>query len=282
MNNAYGVDSVSERYSRGLSKRIVEDIENYSKSFKNTLLQEFQKLPCNSKSYIRKLRRIKASYNKNNILNFNHYMNEDLLKKDSLYWLAQTTYYKGDQPDNNNAIGLSIYETSLKLEKNLHKIKSYGYIPKLNMTYHCLKRYYQRAEWTEREEIYKVIKKIFTFALYITEMITSFDDQILFDDNYKEKTLIIPHNKDLFLGNVKLVNIKDGLTSQNIKALYFDCRTFISSYHLKQQQKDIRDHFISLVSPCRVQNIAPNRRGITKLFDLVDSHVYKQSFDRLG
>ena len=281
MNNAYGVNTVSETYSRGLSKRAVEDIESKSQIFKKTLLQEFYKLPCNSKSHIRKKKRIKASYNKNKILNFQTHESNNFLNKDSLYWLSQTSYYKGNQPKNNNAIGLSIYETSLKLEKNLHKIKSYGYIPKLNVSYHCLKRYYQRASWTELEEIYEVVKKIFTFALCMSEMITAFDDQILFDDNYESKTLLIPHNEDLFLGNIKFINIKDGLTSKNIKSLYFDCRTFISAYQLKQDQKDIRDEFTALVNPCHIQGIKSNSKGITKFFDLVDSQKCKQSFEML-
>ena len=91
--------------------------------------------------------------------------------------------------------------------------------------------------------------------------------------------LLIPHNEDLFLGNIKFINIKDGLTSKNIKSLYFDCRTFISAYQLKQDQKDIRDEFTALVNPCHIRGIKSNSKGIAKFFDLVDSQKYKQSFE---
>ena len=158
MTNSYNLDLVSETYSRGLSKRIVKDVEDISQDFIDSILIEFKKLPFNLKSYSRKRKRLIINYTNNTTINFNRYDDKVLKDNDYFYWLGNTHYFEGMQPNDNNALGLSIYETSLKLENNIHNIKSYGYIPRLNMSYHCLKRFFQRSEWNSRLEIYDVIR----------------------------------------------------------------------------------------------------------------------------
>ncbi|MBJ86166.1 MAG: hypothetical protein CMJ11_06230 [Pelagibacterales bacterium] len=279
MNNSCNLSLVSETYSRGLSKRIVKDIENISQGFIDSLLIEFKTLPFNPKSYSRKRKRLIKNYTKNTIINFNLYNDKILKNDDFFYWLGNTHYFKGMQPNDNNALGLSIYETSLKLENNINNIKSYGYIPKLNMTYHCLKRFFQRYEWNSRVEIYDVIKEIFIHSLYIIDMIKGFDDQIMVDENNKYKTLLIPYKNDLFLGDIKYVEFKDGITSKNLKSIYFDCRTFINFNQMKESQRNINTEFSKLISDFNLRSIEDNQLQISKYFDLVESHIQSKSFE---